>query len=1588
MAITGEPVPFDPARSRAVLIGCSTYHPHLKQEGLGDLPSVPHSLDAMRDLLDQWGMPSRNCDTVSDRNGPLTTDTIREALRNAALRPKERSDLLLVYFSGHGYTIEPADGQGLYLALSKTESVRDNHGSLAFSLIANILQDPAVQADHIMVILDCCHAGAAVSHVRPVLQPPGETGVSIALLVAADKGWKAKSPTEDGPSFFTGAFIAAAGQPAPRSGSHLSLSDLAQSVKQQAEQHNEGLRLPDLHERVPIPLTLHGHVADHPWLPNKAHPTPGSAELSLPCTAPAQVAAEKGAASEAVAPSEENGAASEAAPPSEASGAAAEAAPVVEKAAPFGLKWPWDYPSPLRPVLPRPEEFGQLQTRSRPGNVVPITGEPGVGKKCLTEMFVRERDGSRAVMPSDPYVLRLDLDLIRYKSPVPALRALQFTLGLDRYRNGGTPQDSLDFAELREQAVAQLARRVGGRPLVVYITLRTPRSGRRKIHDDLERLLAYPVFRDAIVLVVSARDLEGLTGAGQLLPSAPVNVPPLSLDQCAELLRLLLEEREITGVDPAAALRLSGDESIAFRPTVLTQAVAALGLRLTAGGTTAHDGMLAEEIRRATHYVVGPALIESGCRLEEDSRPGALAFLLAWAQLGSPPLSVTGLPPELSSLQSAIPWLRKSGVLVDSVPGEASEVAISPAAAEAFKEIHRRLQMPPEDRFGKNHLPDFLCGVPEPDETTVDRIIGDATAHLLNHVHEFAGTDSKGHDGFHVVRALERALDDLDELPKGLTTNEWSSTRSVVVANLLARSDDALILPVDLKDAESELLALHGRMSDPTARKPLSGVKLGIAQLNVVSRLSTDTPGIHDSFSQVLTQLWEEFSRQPLQSHEDINTLDRLTFMCAQRLDAISDVAEFRNLVLEGVSHAVTQDFTPGRVSRTLALAGWGLGTAELSDDSELHSRTARLVQSLIDSLEESIRAAPSGGLRNLMHRLSLLHAKASWDPQETAEHLIDAWRHGTRGGETQAWREHDEVLDRILSGEAAGRVLGALLALLLTDEDDAFEEAIPPNTRWRAAAKAANIYKRQIAALPAQEQLAALDEVARYAAATWSSADDQTVFGSFFTSFMASVRDAQGEHQEVLHGLKALKESLDQALMDTPNWMILRSWLTIVSMLRERSWSPELTHSAGPALKQWTTVVKSAGGADADADAWAPFHGLELLHEVDAPLVLPGPRIFSHVPDDGQAARLRHVYEERRAKVASFAQAYGQDVTWFRMLSALESRVLHEKAALTGESVDVDEVEQIYRVLGGRQPNPISEFSVIRAKDHLASWLFAKAAKSAEPKRRSIPEHKLSELVGVRADALLRQALWDEYPGEVQRRLLETAHRELAETRYAAPGHWSSVLRLRTARGHTPSLAPQLGAVADLNALITAEESAGFLELAAALTDLGEHTSSVEMEPFVAGLETAGANVESVHQLALFHLEQAEWLCSMVPLKWRSDTDVPCFQRPSGLREEERLAASLRSAWSCFNAVVWLDANHWAGRVQSAMGQGRVLALASLVWGHGMGDVLGLGEGYTDSAEELGLKLLGFAERHSIRRGRFAAARLSEAFLRQVHHA
>jgi len=198
----------DVERSRAVLIGASTYHE------LTDLPAVRQNLSRLRELLTDpsvWGLPAAHCVTLADEDSPLK---VLDAIQSAA---EAATDTLLVYYAGHGLLDQSMD---LLLALPDSDA-RRMYMSIRYADIRRELRR-AVQCSSKVVILDCCFSGSAMrdgmgrmaeiadqaavegswlvtasAEHAPALSPPGEpyTAFTGELIKLLDRGVK------DGPEF-------------------------------------------------------------------------------------------------------------------------------------------------------------------------------------------------------------------------------------------------------------------------------------------------------------------------------------------------------------------------------------------------------------------------------------------------------------------------------------------------------------------------------------------------------------------------------------------------------------------------------------------------------------------------------------------------------------------------------------------------------------------------------------------------------------------------------------------------------------------------------------------------------------------------------------------------------------------------------------------------------------------------------------------------------------------------------------------------------------------------------------------------------------------------------------------------------------------------------------------------------------------------------------------------------------------------------------------------------------------------------------------------------------------------------------------
>jgi len=147
-----DPIRFpDPSRSRAVLIGAGRYP---RAIGLPELPAVSANVTGLRAVLTDattGTLPAARCVAVRDPEAPAH---VGGAVAQAA---EEATDLLFVYYSGHGLVDERGR---LYLALAATDPAQPRWTAVPFdALREEIAASPAATR---VLVLDCCFSGRAI----------------------------------------------------------------------------------------------------------------------------------------------------------------------------------------------------------------------------------------------------------------------------------------------------------------------------------------------------------------------------------------------------------------------------------------------------------------------------------------------------------------------------------------------------------------------------------------------------------------------------------------------------------------------------------------------------------------------------------------------------------------------------------------------------------------------------------------------------------------------------------------------------------------------------------------------------------------------------------------------------------------------------------------------------------------------------------------------------------------------------------------------------------------------------------------------------------------------------------------------------------------------------------------------------------------------------------------------------------------------------------------------------------------------------------------------------------------------------------
>lgn len=248
-----EPWAPDPATSRAVLIGTSTFH----SDELPNLPAVAHNLDALDQVLTD---PSHG---VIGGSTVLADDDITDAKVGVAVSEaaKEATDLLLVYYAGHGVLDD--DGR-LHLARPDTSVDHVSWTSVSVDLLKRDLSRTRARAR--VLALDCCFSGRAVAAMtdsRTLVA--GQLDLSgTYTLTSTTATAPSHAPPDKRYTSFTHALLGALAQPDP-----LTLDEIYHRID--AELDGLGLPRPQ-HNATNNAAAL--ALTRGPVLPSTRRPTP------------------------------------------------------------------------------------------------------------------------------------------------------------------------------------------------------------------------------------------------------------------------------------------------------------------------------------------------------------------------------------------------------------------------------------------------------------------------------------------------------------------------------------------------------------------------------------------------------------------------------------------------------------------------------------------------------------------------------------------------------------------------------------------------------------------------------------------------------------------------------------------------------------------------------------------------------------------------------------------------------------------------------------------------------------------------------------------------------------------------------------------------------------------------------------------------------------------------------------------------------------------------------------------------------------------------------------------------------------------
>jgi len=213
----------DPARSRAVLIGVPAYD----DAGLQDYPVITQNVADLTAVLTDpalGGLDPRYVTAVAPGSN------VREVGAYLARAAREATDLLLVYFCGHGLVGDTWDRQ-YYLSLKNTTRGEESFTALPYDAVRRrFLSSSAARK---IVILDSCFSGRAIGGA---LGDEASLGGEVAIegsctLAAAPRHASALVRDGEPHTAFTGRLLALLRDGLPAGGEALTIGDIAATMK-------------------------------------------------------------------------------------------------------------------------------------------------------------------------------------------------------------------------------------------------------------------------------------------------------------------------------------------------------------------------------------------------------------------------------------------------------------------------------------------------------------------------------------------------------------------------------------------------------------------------------------------------------------------------------------------------------------------------------------------------------------------------------------------------------------------------------------------------------------------------------------------------------------------------------------------------------------------------------------------------------------------------------------------------------------------------------------------------------------------------------------------------------------------------------------------------------------------------------------------------------------------------------------------------------------------------------------------------------------------------------------------------------------